>query len=116
MPELLKSIMVCREATLEPYTNIALNIELYVEGYKVYYQISVSGLSHPCFWIFLLYCFGLEEILYILTSNMKDHSLMGAEEELSLLFPKQRKVIVFPVSVPAIVQKIFGICLVLNIF
>lgn len=37
---------------------------------------------------------------------------MGAEEELSLLFPKQRKVIVFP----AIFQKIFEVCLVWNIF
>lgn len=37
---------------------------------------------------------------------------MGAEEELSLLFPKQRKVISVFVSVPAIVQKIFKVCLV----
>lgn len=37
---------------------------------------------------------------------------MEAEEELRLLFPKQRKVIIFPVNVPAIVRKIFEVCLV----
>lgn len=112
MLELSKSIMVCREATLDPHINIPLNIELCVEGCKeVYYQISISRFSLPSFQIFL-YGFRLEEILYLLTSNIKDHSLMGAEEELSLLFPKQRKVISVFVSVPAIVQKIFKVCLV----
>lgn len=47
-------------------------------------------------------------MIYLWTSN-KNHILMEAEEELSLLFPKQRKVIVFPVSVPVIVQKIFEV-------
>lgn len=41
---------------------------------------------------------------------------MGGEEELSLLFLKQRKVISVSVSVSAIVQKIFEVCFVWNIF
>lgn len=32
--DLLKSILVCREATWDPYINIPLNIELCVGGYK----------------------------------------------------------------------------------
>lgn len=75
MLELPKSLMVCREATLDRYINIPLNIELCVEGCKgVYYQISISRFSPPSFQIFL-YGFRLEEILYLLTSSMKKKSV-----------------------------------------
>lgn len=99
MLELLKSIIVCREATLDPYINIPLNTELCVEGCKeVYCQLSMSRFSPPTFQISLFCSFTLEEILYLLTSNERPQS-------------DGRKVI-FPVSVPAVVQKIFEVCLV----
>lgn len=43
-------------------------------------------------------------MLCLLTSNLKDHSPMGAEGEVSLVSPTKSD---FPVNVPEVIQKIF---------
>lgn len=42
-------------------------------------------------------------MLCLLTSNLKDHSPMGAEGEVSLVSPTKSD---FPVNVPEVIQKI----------